>query len=178
MEPQSVSQVTESQNVKTCQYKCPCERNKCHLGVFAIEPKEIETSTGLCKAQTDFYFGHGIKTADENEAANILLHRDHQEIVSLLSEYIPGKLGVYMVPPMFYGEAPEAIKLSEVKATKLIDTIKGDLAESTMFYALKKYYALTGDDVLIVHSHKFLHKASINEKDFIVLNLSKGMYSL
>ena len=56
--------------------------------------------------------------------------------------------------------------------------VKGDLAESTMYYALKNYFALNGDDVLIVHSHKFLHKNSNNEKDFIVFNLSKGWYFL
>ena len=140
-----------------------------------IEPKEIEISTGLCKVKKEFYLGHGIKTTDPKEASKIILERDHQELHSLLSEYIPGKLGVYMVPPMFYGEIPEAIKLSEVKNIRRIDSIKGDIAESTMFHALKKYFTLAGDDVLIVHSHKFLHNASINEKDFIALNLSKGM---
>ena len=175
MERQFANQVTETNNIKTCQYKCPCERNKSHLGVFTLEPKETEILTELCKVQKEFYLGHGIKTTDQTEAANIFLLRDHDKVASLLSEYIPGKLGVYMVPPMFYGEIPEAIKLSEVKNIRRSDSIKGDIAESTMFHALKKYFTLAGDDVLIVHSHKFLHKASINEKDFIALNLSKGM---
>ena len=162
--------------VKTCQYICPCQKGKRHIGVFAIEPKEIEISTGLCKVQKEFYLGHGIKTTDPKEASKIILERDHQELLSLLSEYIPGKLGVHMVPPMFYGEVPEAIKLTEIRTEKHTDRVKGDLAESKMYYALKEYYALNGDDVLIVHSHKFLHKKSNNEKDFIVLNLSKGLY--
>ena len=119
--------------------------------------------------------GHGIKTSDPKEAANIFLHRDHQELAALLSEYIPGKLGAYMVPPMFYGEVPEAIKFSEFRVSKYTDRVKGDFAESIMYYALKEYFGSNGDDVLIVHSHKFLNMAGNNEKDFIVLNLSKGV---
>ena len=163
--------------VKKCQYKCPCEKNKCHLGVFTIVPKDTEITTELNKVQKEFYLGHGIKTNDSNKAADILLKRDHQKLVSLQTEYFPGKLGVYMVPPMFYGEIPEAVKLSEVKNIRRSDSIKGDIAESTMFHALKKYFTLAGDDVLIVHSHKFLHNASINEKDFIILNLSSIVLS-
>ena len=174
MDPQSERQ--KVLNVKKCQYKCPCEKNKCHLGVFNIEPNETETSSKLNKVQKEFYLGHGIKTNDSNEAANIFLERDHHELISLLSKYSPGKLGVYMVPPMFYGEVPSAIKLSEFKGEKNIDRVKGDLAESTMFHALKKHLALNGDDAIVIHSHKFLHKESNSEKDFIVLNLSKGMY--
>ena len=86
------------------------------------------------------------------------------------------KLGVYTVPPTFYGEVPDVIKLSEFKGEKNINRVKGDLAERTLFHALKTYFALKGDDAIVIHSHKFLHKESNNEKDFIVLNLSKGMY--
>ena len=43
-----------------------------------------------------------------------------------------------------------------------------------MFYALEEYYKMEGDDVLVVHSHKFYVENSSNEKDFIVLNLTKG----
>ena len=59
---------------------------------------------------------------------------------------------------------------------KHLDQVKGDLAEKTMFQALEKYYSEEGDDVAIIHSHKFLNSASNNEKDFIVLNHSKGNY--
>ena len=60
----------------------------------------------------------------------------------------------------------------------------GDKAESKMFHALKQYFEKTGDDVLIIHSHKFLHKDTTtnkqtnNEKDFIVVNVSKGNHCL
>ena len=79
-----------------------------------------------------------------------------------------------MVPPNFYGQVPEAIKLSKYKVTKHVDNARGDLAERIMFFALKKYYSEEGDDVAIIHSHKFLNNQSNNEKDFIVINLTKG----
>ena len=116
MESPTATQAPNIAIVKTCQYICPCKKGKRHIGVFAIEPKEIEISTGLCRVQREFYLGHGIKTTDPKEASKIILERDHQELLSLLSEYIPGKLGVHMVPPMFYGEVPEAIKLTEIRA--------------------------------------------------------------
>ena len=40
--------------------------------------------------QKEFYLGHGIKTNDSNKAADIFLDRDHQKLVSLLSEYHSG----------------------------------------------------------------------------------------
>ena len=58
------------------------------------------------------------------------------------------------------------------------DRVKGVMAESKMFYELKEYFESTGDDVLIVHSHKLLTKEGINEKDFILFNLTKGQYSV
>ena len=79
-----------------------------------------------------------------------------------------------MVTPMFYGEVPEAVKPSEYKVEKHKDRVKGDIAERKMYYALRDYFKKTGDDVLIVHSHKFLINESNNEKDFIVLNYTKG----
>ena len=156
------------------QHVCPCKENKCHLGVSQIVPRKPDIPPELKKVQKKFFLGHGVKTEDPVTAANIFLHRDHEKLKVFLFQYCHGKLGVYMVPPMFYGEVPEAIRLHDSKVKKNIDQVKGDLAESTMYYALKKYFEMNGDDVLIVHSHKFLHEASINEKDFIVLNLSKG----
>ena len=99
---------------------------------------------------------------------------NHKKLIELLNKYCHGKLGVYMVPPNFYGQVPEAIKLSEYKVTKHVDNARGDLAERIMFFALKKYYSDEGDDVAIIHSHKFLNNQSNNEKDFIVINLTKG----
>ena len=164
--------------LKTFQFRCPCKQNKCHLGIFVIIPKESELLTKLCKVQKEFYLGHGIKTTDPVEAAKIFLFRDHEKLANLLSQYfhVNGKLGVYMVPPMFYGEVPEAITLSESRLKKSHDKIRGDFAERKMFYALKKYFSQTGEDVVIVHSHKFLNQKGNNEKDFIVFNLTKDMY--
>ena len=53
-----------------------------------------------------------------------------------------------------------------------MEAVTGQHAERIMFYALKKYFESTKDDVVVLHSHKFLHTS--NEKDFIVINLSKG----
>ena len=176
---------------KTFMFRCPCKENKCHLGVFAIVPIESEALSELSKVQKKFYLGHGIKTNDPIEAAKILLHRDHKKLAALISKYCHGDLGVYMVPPMFYGQIPEAIKLSEFHVKKHLDGVKGDTAERKMFYSLQDYFKKTGDDVLIIHSHKFLSNSSNksknskkgkssnesnnNEKDFIIVNLTKGI---
>ena len=53
-----------------------------------------------------------------------------------------------------------------------MEAVTGQHAERIMFYALKKYFESTKDDVVVLHSHKFLQNS--NEKDFIVINLSKG----
>ena len=155
--------------------KCPCKEGKCHLGVHFITPKKLEeTIQELQKVQKRFFMGHGIKTNDPKEAADIFLHRDHEKIIALLLHYFPGKLGVYMVPPMFYAQIPEAVKPEEFNLPNYEDNVRGDIAENKAFHALKEYFSQNGDDVVIVHSHKFLAKSSPNEKDFIIFNLSKG----
>ena len=154
------------------QSKCPCQAKTCPLGVFTILPKKSKQHI-----KRHYSLGLGLKTTDPKKAGDILLHRDHKRIVALMQQYQHGKLGVYMVPPMFYGEVPQAIKLSEYKVEKHQDRVKGDIAERKVFYALQEYYRITGDDTLVVHSHKFrVHDESNNEKDFIVLNLTKGKY--
>ena len=154
--------------------RCPCKENKCHLGVHKIIPKQEICLKNLSKVLRKFYLGHGIKTTDPKEAAKLFLQRDHKKMLELLLDYYHGKLGVYLVPPMFFGEVPEAIKRSEYKVPKFLDKVRGDSAESKVYHALKEYFNANGDDVLIVHSHKFLHKDSNNEKDFILFNLSRG----
>ena len=156
--------------------KCPCQSNKCHLGIHNIKPRQSEVSSSLAKVQKKFFMGHGIVTTDPKEAARIFLSRDHDKIEALLVHYRNGQLGVYMVPPMFYGEVPEAVILEDYNVPTHLDRVRGDIAESKVYHALNDYFKRTGDDVLIVHSHKFLNlnKASNNEKDFIVFNLSKG----
>ena len=39
----------------------------------------------------------------------------------------------------------------------------------------EEYFKKNKDDALILHSHKFLDNKSNHEKDFIVLNVTKGM---
>ena len=154
--------------------KFPCQGNKGHLGIHIIVPKQGEVSLKLTKTQRNFFLGHGIKTSDPKEAANIFIWRDHEKLLTLLSNYKNGMLGVYMVPPMFFGQVPHAVILSEDCEKKYLDKVRGDIAENKVFHALKEYFKKTGDDVLIVHSHKFLGNGSNNEKDFILFNLSKG----
>ena len=52
--------------------------------------------------------------------------------------------------------------------------LSGDKWERFLFYALKKYFEDTKDACLIIHGHSFLHEDNFKEKDFIILNLSKG----
>ena len=154
--------------------KCPCKSNKRHLGIHSIEPKQAKVSPTLSKVQKRFFIGHGIVTREPKEAARLFLSRDHEKIEALLVHYYNGKLGVYMVPPMFFGEVPEAVILAGYKDPKHLDRVRGDIAENKVYHALNDYFKRTGYDVLIVHSHKFLNQTSNNEKDFIVFNLSKG----
>ena len=83
------------------------------------------------------------------------------------------------MPPMFFGSNPEVLNLDEylekTKGTgKHKDGVRGQIAEQTMFESLKKHYEKSGDDVLIVQSHKFLNSVSSNEKDFLLVNVTKG----
>ena len=75
---------------------------------------------------------------------------------------------------MFFGEVPEAVILADYKDPKHLARVRGDIAENKVYHALNDYFKRTGDDVLIVHSHKFLINHEQHEKDFIVFNLSKG----
>ena len=158
--------------------KCPCSEKKLHLGISNIISRKSECSSKQNKLLRKFFLGNGVTIKDPIEAANHCLHRDHRKLVKLLEKYHHGQLGLYMVPPMFYGQVPEAINLSEYKVKKHIDNVKGDLAERAMFFALEKYFLDEGDDVMVIHSHKFVNSVGNNEKDFIILNLTKGMILL
>ena len=52
--------------------------------------------------------------------------------------------------------------------------LSGDKWERYLYYTLKRYFEDTKDACLIIHGHSFLHENNFKEKDFIVLNLSKG----
>ena len=153
----------------------PCQSRRGHLGIQTITIKELDEIVGVTNVRKKFFLGHGLKpTTDPKEAAETCMFRDHEKILSLLKKYHRGKLGVYMVPSIFYGEVPEAIILSEYNVAKHSCGVRGDIAEGKVFHALKKYFTASGDDVLIIHSHKFLDDGGNKEKDFIIFNLSKG----
>ena len=129
------------------------------------------------KVQKEFFMGNGVTITDQAKAIKDLINRDHPRLIRFLEEYGPGKLGTYFVPPMFFSSTPDVIKLSEYDAKtrgkgKHKDGVRGQLAEQIMFNALKVYYSKRKDDVLILHSHKFLKNAT--EKDFILINVTKG----
>jgi len=52
--------------------------------------------------------------------------------------------------------------------------LKGQVTEKVMFKALENHFEKTQDNVIVIHSHKFLENKSNSEKDFIVVNLNKG----
>ena len=58
--------------------------------------------------------------------------------------------------------------------TSVVELIIKEIIGSTEDEELRKYFKENKDDALILHSHKFLDNKSNNEKDFIVLNLTKG----
>ena len=130
------------------------------------------------KVQKEFFMGNGVTTKDQAKAINDLINRDHPRLIRFLEEYGPGKLGTYFVPPIFFSSTPEIIKLSEYdaktrgKGKHKEGAVRGQLAEQIMFNALKVYYRKRKDDVIILHSHKFLKNAT--EKDFILINVTKG----
>ena len=122
------------------------------LTAISEQKLELKDPLKLSKVQKNFFLGHGIKTNDPKEAAKIFLKRDHEKLLTLLLEYYHGMLGVYMVPPMFFGQVAEAINLSEKALSLATDNVRGDIAERKAFYALKQYFTENGDDVLIIQS--------------------------
>ena len=52
--------------------------------------------------------------------------------------------------------------------------LQGDVAERKVYRALQDYFDKTKDACLVIHSHSFLYNQNFEEKDFIVLNLTKG----
>ena len=95
-----------------------------------------------------------------------------------MKDYGPGKLGAYFVPPMFFAPYPEIVNIEEYEQRtkgkgKLMSGLKGEAAEHSLFIELKDHFQRSKDDALVIHSHTFLCSAS--EKDFIIINLSKGV---
>ena len=52
--------------------------------------------------------------------------------------------------------------------------LQGDVAERKVYQALQEYFDKTKDACLVVHSHSFLYNQNFEEKDFMILNLTKG----
>ena len=85
----------------------------CYL-MFQVTKGTIE------KVLKKFFLGNGIEIEDKVKAANDLLIRDHPQILQLLKEYRPGKLGAYFVPPMFFGSNPDVLDFEQYsKKTKV-----------------------------------------------------------
>ena len=135
------------------------------------------------KLKHSFFLGNGIKEDDPIEAAKKLLFRDHRDVAELNDNYYNGKLGPKFLPPIFYSGIPHVInpsayedqtKLKPGRHKNYDDEIRGEEAERLMFDALQMHFNGTKDDALILSSHKFLNDTSNNEKDFIIVNLSKG----
>ena len=129
-----------------------------------------------------FFMGNGIEYDDAKKAAKYLLSRDHKDLATLNLDYFNGKLGPKFLPPMFFSGIPKVANFKEYQdfyankgeKGKYSDQIKGVLAEKFVFHELKTYYNDTKDDVLVVHNHQFLGSSCSNEKDFVIINLSKG----
>ena len=159
--------------------KCPCSRNN-HLGISTFEVNSISNRTvdsNVSPIVKKFFMGNGIEINDIEEAKDILLNRDHQDILSLRTKYQKGKLRVKMVPPIFFSEYPDVLKPEDYEVKKGREKpgkLVGEMAEKEVFDRLKSYYEKSGSDVVILHSHKFLTEVETREKDFIIINLSLG----
>ena len=166
------------------------------LGMFPIqvnryEPYSIsENSQGIFP---EFCMANCITTRDEESAKQQLMERDHPNIVRLKQEgYKKGDLGTIMFPPVFLTKMPGVLneyefssRRQEFVQTQGQDTkeipdydesgmMSGELAEKELYFGLKSFYEQSGDDVVILHSHFFLWNDSTHEKDFILINLSRG----
>ena len=124
--------------------------------------------------QRKFFMGNGFVTTNFADAANRLLQRDHKRFLKLLDSYCCGDLGAYFVPSVFFSHIPKVIDFGTEYDMKYKSQVSGQIAEEEVFIELKDYFDGTKDDVLVLHSHKFLDNKSNNEKDFIILNLTKG----
>ena len=181
-------------NVNVAQ-SCPCTENNPDnpLGIYQMIPsseknKEFEIGEENKETVRKFFIGNNIKTNDWDEAKQKVIERDHPDLLDV-AKGIP--LKTKCVPPLFYTKFPKVLSHSEweQKQRKLDRSrarsraaikeerhrIMGNQAERIIFDKLKHYFE--GDDVLIVHSHLFLYGSGpAREKDFLVLNLTKGYF--
>ena len=156
---------------------CPCQEKKNYLGILNLTLKQVQEKRK--KVNTTFFLGNGIKENDPKEAATKLLNRDHKDVANLNDNYFNGKLGAKFLPSIYFSDIPYIINPDTYETKKnfkpaTVDKIRAEKAEKTMFQALQKHFNETKDDVLVLSSHKFSNNTSVKEKDFIILNLSKG----
>ena len=156
---------------------CPCQENKNYLGILELTLKQGQEQKK--KANTNFFLGNGIKEKDPKVAATKLLNRDHKDVANLKENYFNGKLGAKFLPPIYFSDYPHIVNPDAYETKRdinpeTVNKIRAEKAEKTMFQGLEKHFIETKDDVLVLSSHKFSNTASVNEKDFIILNLSKG----
>ena len=124
------------------------------------------------------------------KAINELFERDQHLLKRLLSgEITVEDFGTLRFPEIFLSKVQLALNLDleewnrKKKAAiqkgipypKIdVGNLAGDFWERHLYNALKNYFEETKDACLIIHGHSFLHQDNFKEKDFIILNLSKG----
>lgn len=166
------------------------------LGVFALlvtyQPYFVsEANRNKIQSLVTYLLGNTIKVSSETEAIDALFLRDHEDFVKLLNKKITiEQFGSTFLPPVFFSKAPDVIhseefgyKIAIAKETHkampktdhlVAGTLQGDMAERKVFDQLKNHFDFHKDACLILHSHYFLQGNNAPEKDFIILNLSKG----
>ena len=175
------------------------EPDKGPLGIFQIDPEyeNYHLSENNQEILQSFMMSNGVDTNDRNEAKNLLLKRDNSAIFFLNEEsYSSGMLGTVCLPPSFISKIPEVLDYEQFsqKREDAIDfqkenqtsqiyvpkdylksgDIQGESTERELFYLLKCYLEKSKDDVLMLFGHVFLWNHNYQEKDFLVVNLSKG----
>ena len=82
--------------------------------------------------------------------------------------------------PWTFSESADKLKWISINGNpvprdyKASGQLQGDLAERKVYRALQDYFDKTKDACLVIHSHSFLYNQNFEEKDFIILNLTKG----
>merc|ERR1711860_438006 len=123
-------------------------------------------------------------------AINELFERDQDLLKRLLNgEITVEDFGILLFPEIFLSKVQLALNLDleewnrkkkaaiqkDIPHPKIDDgNLAGDFWERYLYNALKKYFENTKDACFIIHGHSFLHQDNLKEKDFIILNLSKG----
>ena len=134
---------------------------------------------------------HNIQTMTDEEvkkAINELFERDQDKLKQLLDGDITlEQFGALFFPEVFFSKVPSVLSLDVAEYTRKKEAnnlkgikfpnvdpgnFKGDVYEKLIYEVLKKYF--DKDACLILHGHYFLHEDNMPEKDFIILNLSKG----